>query len=679
MKTSEILFGVAYYDEYMPYDRIETDMQMMQKANMNVIRIAESTWSTMEPIEGTFDFTHLDRMLNASEKYGIKVIIGTPTYAIPSWLCKKYPDILAITNNGPEIYGHRQNMDITHPGYLKHCEIIIRHLLEHIKNRTNIIGFQLDNETKSYGTAGPRPQKLFVEYLKKLYPDINQFNQDFGLNYWSNRIQNWEDFPDIRGTINNSLSAEYKKFQRSLVSDFLSWQAGIVKEYSSGNQFITQNFDYGWTHDHSFGMQPEVNQYEAAKDLTVAGFDIYHPSQDSLTGTEISFGGDIARSIKKSNYLVMETQSQGNLSWLPYDNQLLLQAFSHLASGSNSVMYWNWHSIHNAIESYWKGVLSHDLKENRTYLETVKIGHELQKYSNRIKNLKKKNQIAILLDNHSLTGLQEFPIASEFTYNHIFRWLYDVLYRLNIECDIIQSSDLSALASLSEYKCLVVPALYSASDKMISIIDSYVAEGGHLLATFKTAFSDEHLKIRHDRQPYGLTECLGIRYSQFTVPKDVSLSFKDEYAETFNVADSSQKPAYVSLWMELLEPTTAKALALYHHPNWSEYAAITSNTYKKGTGTYLGCYFDDNSLLKFMKKYLQEIGFPLTNLEFPIISKNGLNDYNNKIHYYFNYSNKSIDFQYEYPDATNLRTDEKITSGTKYTLPPWDFIVLEEI
>ena len=27
----EILFGVAYYDEYMPYDRLDKDIEMMKK------------------------------------------------------------------------------------------------------------------------------------------------------------------------------------------------------------------------------------------------------------------------------------------------------------------------------------------------------------------------------------------------------------------------------------------------------------------------------------------------------------------------------------------------------------------------------------------------------------------------------------------------------------------------
>ena len=92
MNFNEILYGVAYYDEYMPYDRIETDFKMIRDAGMNVIRIAESTWSTWEPKEGVFDFTHLHRMLDCAAKYELKVIVGTPTYAVPSWLAKKYPD-----------------------------------------------------------------------------------------------------------------------------------------------------------------------------------------------------------------------------------------------------------------------------------------------------------------------------------------------------------------------------------------------------------------------------------------------------------------------------------------------------------------------------------------------------------------------------------------------------------
>ena len=52
MFEQRIAYGAAYYDEYMPLSRVEEDMALMEQAGMNIIRIAESTWSTWEPREG---------------------------------------------------------------------------------------------------------------------------------------------------------------------------------------------------------------------------------------------------------------------------------------------------------------------------------------------------------------------------------------------------------------------------------------------------------------------------------------------------------------------------------------------------------------------------------------------------------------------------------------------------
>lgn len=81
----KLLYGVAYYDEYMPYRRLGQDIKMMKEAGINVVRIAESTWSTVEPRDGFYDFSHIDKEPNAMHQAGISVIIGTPTYAFPTW------------------------------------------------------------------------------------------------------------------------------------------------------------------------------------------------------------------------------------------------------------------------------------------------------------------------------------------------------------------------------------------------------------------------------------------------------------------------------------------------------------------------------------------------------------------------------------------------------------------
>ena len=119
----ELLFGAAYYDEYMPCDRLAQDVEMMKKVGINTVRIAESTWSTCEPQEGVFDFSHVIRVMDAMEEAGIHVIIGTPTYAVPSWMVKDHPDVLVTTAKGRALYGSRQIMDITHSAYLFYAEI----------------------------------------------------------------------------------------------------------------------------------------------------------------------------------------------------------------------------------------------------------------------------------------------------------------------------------------------------------------------------------------------------------------------------------------------------------------------------------------------------------------------------------------------------------------------------
>ena len=687
MKTEKLYFGAAYYSEYLPYDRVEKDMEMMEKAGMNVIRIAESTWSTLEPQEGVYDFTHIDRMLNAAACHHISVIVGTPTYAVPTWLVKKYPDILAITQNGRERYGHRQNMDITNPDYLSHAERVIRVLMEHVKDVPHVIGYQLDNETKSYGTAGPRVQAMFVDYLKENFPDINDFNHEFGLDYWSNRVNDWDDFPDVRGTINQSLAAEFCKFQRSLVTKFLSWQADIVREYKRDDQFITQNFDFDWT-THSIGYQSQVDQYDASRCMTVAGADIYHPSNEELTGAEITVCGNISRSLKKDNYLILETEAQGLTPWLPYPGQLRLQAYSHIANGSNSVMYWHWHSIHNAIESYWKGVLSHDFSENETYREAVVIGNEWKKIGSHLKNLKKENKIAIMLDNASLTGFTQFPLenAGANGYNTVMRWFSDALYRLNIEYDMISSKE----RDFSSYECLIVPALYSAPESLLLALDSYVRNGGHLITTFRSGFSDEYLKIYPDMQPHILHECLGLHYDQFTHPhhvdivpvqSDVMAAAQEHFSHPDDSAFSLTSSACE--WMELITCDTAVPVLKYSHPVYERYAAAAKNQYGNGSTLYFGTMFENDELLEsVLLSFLHETGFSGGDLSsdaphYPLIVKRGINDSGKELCYYLNYSKDPVSVTHRGKDGIELVSETSIVCGDKIDLGGWGVAVVE--
>ena len=672
----KLLYGAAYYDEYMPYDRLQQDVAMMKKAGINTVRIAESTWSTCEPQEGVFDFSHVERVMDAMEEAGINVIIGTPTYAIPTWMVKSHPDVMAETVKGRGIYGARQIMDITHPVYRFYAERVIRKLMECTAHRKCVIGFQVDNETKYYGTAGKNVQEKFVKYLRKKFNnDLDAMNYEFGLDYWSNRINAWEDFPDVRGTINGSLGAEFEKFQRTLVDEFLSWQADIVNEYRREDQFITHNFDFEWR-GYSYGVQPDVNHYHAAKALTIAGTDIYHPTQDDLTGAEIAFGGDMTRSLKRDNYLVLETEAQGYPGWTPYKGQLRLQAYSHLASGANSVMYWHWHSIHNSFETYWRGLLSHDMQENAPYREACIIGNEFFRLGSHLVNLKKKNDVAILVSNEALTALKWFGIEAnaagdnDIGYNDVVRWLYDALFKMNIECDFVwPESD-----NLDQYKAIFVPALYAAPDELLEKLKQYTANGGTLVATFKTAFANENVKASHEMQPHILSKCFGISYQQFTFPKNTGLS-----GSIINgTAKGADEKAEAKVFMELLMPQEAEVLASYDHYNWKEYAAITKNHYGKGTAIYIGCMTDDNTLKAVITEALNSAEVEIPEYNWPVIIRKGSNDLGKCVRYILNYSAEEQNVVYHGANGTELFSGEAVQDGETVTVSPWNVKIVEE-
>ena len=679
MNMKELLYGVAYYDEYMPYDRLDKDVEMMKKAGINTVRIAESTWSTCEPQPGVFDFSHVESVMDAMEEAGINVIIGTPTYAVPTWMVKAHPDVLAETVRGRGIYGARQIMDITHPVYLFYAERVIRELMKRTAHRKCVIGFQLDNETKYYGTAGKNVQEQFVKYIReKFHDDLDALNYEFGLDYWSNRINAWEDFPDVRGTINGSLGAEFEKFQRTLVDKFLGWQADIVNEYRREDQFVTHNLDFEWR-GYSYGIQPYVNHLHASQCLTIAGTDIYHPTQDDLTGVEIAFGGDLIRSLKQDNYLVIETEAQGFPGWTPYKGQLRLQAYSHLASGANSVMYWHWHSIHNSFETYWKGLLSHDFQENATYREACTIGNEFARLGKHLVNLKKKNEVAVLVSNEALTALNWFRIqeqapgadAKSIYYNDVMRWMYDTLYHMNVECDFIWPES----ENLEQYKAIVVPALYAAPDELLIRLKQYVENGGTLIASFKTAFANENVKVSHQVQPHILSNCFGVHYDQFTFPKNVGLT--GEVIPEKTDQKGNAHPA-ANVFMELLVSEGAEVLASYEHYNWKDYAAITRNHYGKGQAVYIGCMTDEETLKSVYKAVLPEADVEIPEYHYPIIVRKGLNDLGKTVCYFLNYSGMELEMPYDYKNGIELLENTAVENGTALQMPAWGVKIVEE-
>lgn len=85
----------------------------------------------------------------------------------------------------------------------------------------------------------------------------------------------------------------------------------------------------------------------------------------------------------------------------------------------------------------------------------------------------------------------------------------------------------------------------------------------------------------------------------------------------------------------------------------------------------------------FLKKLLIDV-LKSTNLyqkeqefAFPIIIKQGTNQYQKRVIYYFNYSNDEQQVEYVHGNGLELTKSMEICTGDQSILKPWDFIVVE--
>jgi beta-galactosidase len=681
-KLDTILYGASYYHEYMPYERLDQDIDLMKKAGISVIRLGESTWSSWEPKPGQFESKWMERILDKLHEAGIKVVLGTPTYSIPPWMYKRHPEILVFqfspappsgaegysTYNGrqtPAAYGPRQNMDVTHPTYLFYAERIIRNVISQFKDHPAIIGYQVDNETHPTGFPTPNTRKLFAEYLKEKYGTTEKLNEIWGLAYWGQLIGDWTELPPIDGILNPGFKLEWERFQRKIITDFLHWQVRIVNEYKKPSQFVTHNF--------IGGARTDIDQYEISRYLDVAAVNPYHRVQDELDGHAIAFSGDLNRSLKNQNYLVTETNAQA-IGWdsrgqqPPYDGQLRLSVFSHVSSGANMIAYWHWHSLHYGQETYWKGVLSHDLEPNRAYREVTRIAGELKEHGPALANLEINNQAAILYSIDSYQGLSFMRFSDRVNYMSILSQMHRALYEMNIGVDFVfpQTED------FSKYKVLLVPPLYVASDELLGRLSDFVRNGGHIVMSFKSGFTNEYSTVRWEKAPGPLREAAGFYYQEFSnLTKPLAL--KDD---PFGVGQENQ----VSVWAEFIIPESAEVLGSYDHPFFGNYPAITRNNYGSGSLTYQGTHLSLPLQSAVLKDVLQKADLLSSDQELPsaVRVKHATSSQGKPIHFYLNFSGDSVEVDYNYPSGKEMLQGEAVSRGASLILRPWDLAIVME-
>ncbi|GIG23270.1 beta-galactosidase [Cellulomonas chitinilytica] len=597
-----VRFGAAYYYEYAgPGDdpkpeTLERDLDLMSAAGFTVIRAGESVWSTWEPDEGRFDLDWLEPVLDGAHARGIEVVLGTPTYAVPMWLARRYPEVAGELGTGERIgWGARQEADFTHPAFRFHAERILRLVVERYRDHPAVVGWQVDNEPGLHLLHNRGVFERFVDHLRHRYGDVETLNREWGLVYWSHRLSTWADLWTPDGNVQPQYDLAWRRFQASLTTEMIDWQARAVRALARDDQFVTTCIAY---------ERPALDDADLASVLDVTSGNAYYGMQDALLhpssetpaqywtayGTWALFQvGDVMFSSRGEPFLVTETDAQSiggpSTNFPAYPGQWRQAAWALVARGARMIEYWHWHTLHYGAETYWGGVLPHSGLPGRAYREIAGLGAELGRVGPALADAVPDADVAILSSTDARFALAGQPplqrddgTGDPNSYPRIVRAFYRGAFDAGLQVRVVRPQHLfvdDPAAVVERHPVLVAAGYYPASDADLTWLLRYAEAGGHLVVGPRTGYADHEGRARASVQPAMLSEAAGVSYdelSNLVGPVPVTGALTGD----------------ATAWAECLVPDGADVLATFDHPHLGAWAAATTRSHGSGRVTVVG-------------------------------------------------------------------------------------------
>lgn len=694
-----VLFGAAYYHEYQPTPRLQADLDLMVDAGFSVIRVGEATWSSWEPEDGTFDLDWMQPVLDGAHERGIAVVLGTPTFAVPMWLARKYPEIAIRRQDGSRTpWGTREEMDYTHPAFLFHAERVIRAVIGRYASHPAVIGFQVHNEPGLHQIYSPAVVEEFKDRLRRRFGTVEELNRAWGLTFWSHRLSTWEDLwlPDGNGQPQYDLA--WRSFQAAITREYIAWQREIVDPLVREDQFVTTCLSLD---------RPAFHEQELAASLDVTAANPYYFMQDDLAAPSagpgeqswltsgawsVSLAADRVFATRQEPFLVFETDAGpigGPATNYPaYDGQLAQCAWSFVARGAEMIEYWHWQSLHYGTETYWGGVLPHDQRPGRIYREVAEVGRQLATAGPAVVGLTPEHDLTILYSVASKWGLAFQPHVSdsdadphnqrnERAYASILEAFYRGAHEAGAQVRLLHDTQvvgadgaelLAPDAAVAAHPVLVVPGLYVASDALLTWLDRYVRAGGHLVIGPRTGVADTDACIRVTPKPSLLSEVAGVSYQEYA-----NLRAPVRVIGEAGAPWVSEDAAAVD-WLECLEVADADVLARVGHRHYGRWAAVTTRQSGSGRVTTVGVVPND-ALARDLVTWAT--GVSAWEATPGVRRSSALNRDGDRIHVVLNWSWDEGDAVA--PTALeDLLTGQSLAAGERLALAPWGTRVLRE-
>jgi beta-galactosidase len=605
-----MIYGCAWYPEHWPESRWAQDLKLMREAHMNMVRIAEFAWSSIEPEEGRYELDWIGRAIEAAAAQGFAVVLGTPSAAPPAWLTERYPDVLAVGPSGIRRKpGSRCEYAPASATYRRLGAAVATAMAARFGNHPSVIGWQVDNEYKSV-SHDDDTRAQFQQWLARKYGSLAELNRRWCTVYWSQEFSAWtqiplpvrtaDTFPDEH--YHPALQLEWKRFQGYLYRNFQAAQIDAIRAHADARQWVTHNF---------MGFFDLFDHYEVAADLDFVSWDSYVPlSRPDPFSNGASH--DLMRGLKRRNFWLMETQP-GFVNWRPANNTLdpgevRTLAWHAIGHGADAVAYWQWRSALNSQEQYHGTILAADGTPRPIYGELAALGAELEKIAPVLEGSNPRASIGLLhsYDSRWALDIQRHNQAFD-PLLQMVEW-YRPLRELGHDVEIVHPS-----AALDAFGLIVAPSLHVVEPSMVDALRDFVARGGHLVLGPRTGVKDIDNALFPMRGPGPLGELSPARVEEFYVlDETIAIHGSMENGPMHNgpmdsgpTGSGATIRGRARIWADWLEPVSAGAEVLlrYAQPGaWVDgKAAAVTHTLGKGRVTLLGTWLDHATLLSLMR------------------------------------------------------------------------------
>ncbi|GGJ60864.1 beta-galactosidase [Anoxybacillus voinovskiensis] len=588
--------GVDYYPEHWPKEMMEEDIQGIKELGANIVRIGEFAWHLMEPREGEFDFSFFDQVIAKLKKQGFSILFGTPTATFPAWLAKKYPEILSKDENGNvRVFGGRRQYCFNSDVYRTYSARITQKLVEHYRDEEAIVAWQIDNE---FGHEGSdmcyceQCHEKFQQFLQDKYETIDALNEAYGTIFWGQTYNDFTEIPIPKKTItthNPSLQLDWARFRSYSVNSYAHEMTNVVRQHKGEHQQVTTNVSGGF-------FQKWFDHEENVKDMDFVSYDnypVWGGLMEPISPAAIAMTHDFVRGLLGKNYWIVEelmgAQGHDVIGYLPRPNQAKMWSYQAFAHGCTNMLYFRWRGMNRGAEQFCYGIVDHSNRRGRKYQEVQSFFAEISPHEPLIQS-EIRADIAVLYDYDNIWSWRFQRQSEGFDFTNELLRLYTPFYKWNTHIDVIPVT-----RDFSKYKVLLVPALQIIDEALGKRFEAFVKQGGTIIFSFRTGLKDKNNNIHFKKVlPGYVREIAGIEVHEvesLSVSQRIRMIGEGQY---------TGKTSYCSVWRDLVTPVAAEILYRYDDSFYPQ-AAVTKNTYEKGTVYYVGCGAEEDVLQAIAK------------------------------------------------------------------------------